>query len=180
MQANVQRRAVRRAVRTSCQAVEIDAFRLVGERVLDLSPRGMLVRCEGPARVGDSVLVSFQTPGLDGLWLEAEAMVARIVQGYRAGDRGPSAGLTFTYFEKSARNELLARLAGLPPPLPQRRLRTARDRERSERLAPRIQGSVVVHSIVTLWDPPARPRAAPRGTFTGCYPSGSRASSLLA
>jgi len=179
MQANVQRRAVRRAVRTSCQAVEMDAFRLFGERVLDLSPRGMLVRCDGDARVGDSVIVSFQTPGLDCLWLEAEAEVARIVQGYRTGDRGPSAGLTFTYFEKSARNELLSRLAGLPPPVPQRRLRTARDRAWSQRLAPRVQGSVVVSPIVMLRDAPVYPCAAPRGTFTGAYPSATGAPSLL-
>lgn len=128
LQTSVQRRAVRRAVRSECQAVQLDEFRLVGERVLDLSPVGMLVSCEKTTRVGDDVLVSFKAPGADAPWLEAEAEVARVVHGARAADRGYGAGLRFTYFERSARNELLTRLVGLPPPIPQRRLRTARER----------------------------------------------------
>lgn len=128
VQASVQRRAVRRAVRTECQAVQLQAFKLFGERVLDLSPLGMLVRCEHVARLGDEVVVSFKAPGDDAPWLEAEAEVARLVNGFRVGDRGVCAALRFTYFEKSSRHELLARLAGFPPPIPQRRLLTARDR----------------------------------------------------
>src|SRR5688572_26338746 len=127
MQASVQRRAVRRAVRTECQAVGLAEFRLFGDEVLDLSPVGMLVRCESPAHVGDDVIVSFKVPGESAPWLEAEATVARLIRGFRANDLGLCAGLTFTYFEKSARNELLARLAGYPPPIPRRRLKTARE-----------------------------------------------------
>ncbi|HKU39255.1 MAG TPA: PilZ domain-containing protein [Polyangiales bacterium] len=183
MQLSVQRRAVRRAVRTQCQAVERGEFRLFGERVLDLSPRGMLVSCDQPTRVGDDVVVSFKAPGAGELWLEAEAIVARLVHGQRIGDRGVCAGLDFTYFEKPARHELLARLAGLPPPIPQRRLRTARERRETQharglagkpdalRAAIAKPGlvSVVVQEIVSLWDEPifplVRTRRAPRGVF---------------
>ena len=41
--------------------------------------------------------------------------------GFRRGDPGYCAGLRFTYLERSARHELLTRLVGLPPPIPQRR-----------------------------------------------------------
>jgi PilZ domain len=183
VQTNVQRRAVRRAVQTECQAVGLAEFRLFGNRVLDLSPRGMLVHCEQPVAYGDDVVVSFKAPGSDGLWLEAEAVVARLVQGMRSADRGMCVGLDFTYFEKSARHELLARLAGFPPPVPQRRLRTARERA-SGRVRRGLAGkhepireviakpgliSVIVQEVVSLWDDPVFPlvraKRAPRGVF---------------
>ena len=170
MHASVQRRAVRRAVRVECQAVGLQQFRLLGEHVLDLSPQGMLVRCDRAASIGDDVVVSFKAPGRDAPWLEAEAVVARLVHGFRASDRGLCAALSFTYFERPARHELLARLAGYPPPIPQRRLRTARDRMRGW-----DDGSVVVHRIVTVQDEPVfpltRPRRVPRGVFSDAEPA---------
>jgi hypothetical protein len=165
MQTSVQRRAVRRAIRTECQAVALSEFRLLGRQLLDVSPQGLLVRCEYPARLGDDIVVSFRPPGADAPWLEAEAIVARLVHGYRANDRGVCAGLSFTYIEKATRNELVARLAGYPPPIPQRRLRTARDRMTGSR-----RDAVVVHRIVTVQSEPVFPllrvRAkAPKGVF---------------
>jgi PilZ domain len=159
------RRAVRRAVRGRCQAVEADAFTLLGERMFDLSPRGMLVACDREARVGSDVVVSFRAPGSDGPWLDAEAVVARIIEGHRPGDLGYCMGLDFTYFEKSARHELLTRLAGLPPPVPQRRVRTSVERRHEAPLQ-----SVLVHKVVTLWDEPVFPLTrrryvAPAGVF---------------
>jgi hypothetical protein len=158
LQTAVRRRAIRRAVRTSCQAVSTEAFRLLGVDVMDLSPRGMLVGCDRPTQVGDDVIVSFRAPGRDELWLDAEAVVARIVKGLRWGDAGYSAGLEFKYFERCARNELLARLAGWPPPVPQRRLRSADDRAR-------VSGwsdAVCVRPIVMI---AGKPRSVPRGVF---------------
>jgi hypothetical protein len=178
VQTNVQRRAVRRAVRTECQAVRLREFSLLGERVLDLSPMGMLVSCDRTTFPGDDVVVSFRAPGVDSPWFEAEAEVARVVRGHRVADRGYAAALRFTYFEKSSRNELLSRLAGHPPPIPQRRLRTARDRASSRVVRPirpsvtascwwddprRAQvideplGAVVVRQILTLQDEPVFP-----------------------
>ena len=126
--AGIPRRAVRRAARSRCQAVSRDAFELLGERILDVSPRGMLVACDAHAALGEPVILSFETPDTDPIWLDAEAEVARIVHGYRFGDPGLCLGLRFTYFERSSQHELLARLAGFPPPVPRRRLASPRAR----------------------------------------------------
>lgn len=114
------RRAVRRAARLRCQAVGLSEFKLLGERTLDVSPLGLLLACDREVTPGQEVLVSFEAPGGDGLWLDAEAEVARVIEGYRDSDPGYCAGLRFTHFERSARHELLTRLAGCPPPVPTR------------------------------------------------------------
>lgn len=128
------RRNVRRAVRTRCQAVALDAFRLVGERVIDLSEGGMLLACDGGVRVGDSMIVSFQAPHLAS-WFDAEAEVARVIGGYRPEDRGYCAGLRFTRLDGRAERLLRIALRGLPPPVPARALR--KDYARIVRLASR-------------------------------------------
>lgn len=166
LESSFHRRAVRRAVRGRCHAVASQEFSLLGERMLDLSPRGMLVACDAPARVGDDVVVSFRAPGFDGPWLDAEATVARIIEGLRPGDPGYCVGLDFTYFEKRSRDELLTRLAGFPPPVPQRRIRTAVERRLDEPRPP----AVLVHKVVTLWDEPVFPLmrrrfSHPKGVF---------------
>lgn len=119
----VQRRAVRRAARTRCQVVELAGFSLLSEQVVDLSARGMLIACTRPTRVGAELQVSFRVPGQSEqaspeLWFDAEAVVARVVAGQRWSDEGLGAGIEFTYFEKSSRHELLARLVGYPQPSP--------------------------------------------------------------
>ncbi len=167
LQSSFHRRAVRRAVRTSCQAVSTAEFQLLGERVLDVSPRGLLVACDGAAKIGDVVVVSFKAPGVDAPWLDAEAVIARVIEGLRPGDPGYCIGLDFTYFEKTSRDELLTRLAGFPPPVPQRRVRTPNER----RAEPPRPAAVLVHQVVTLWDEPVFPLLhikripSPRGAF---------------
>lgn len=116
-----QRRSMRRAARSQCQVVSRAEFELLGETALDVSPRGMLLACDVPVALGERVILSLSTPGPEPFWLDAEAEVARIVYGFRHGDPGYCAGLRFTYLERSSRNELLTRLVGLPPPIPQRR-----------------------------------------------------------
>jgi hypothetical protein len=122
------RRAVRRAIRTPCHAVSDMGFELLSEVALDLSPMGMRIVCDAPAALGETVLVSVMTPGPQPIWIDAEAEITRIIHGFRRGDPGYCAGLRFTYLERRARGELLSRLAGLPPPIPQRRIQTARQR----------------------------------------------------
>ncbi|MET0391370.1 MAG: hypothetical protein ABW321_35680 [Polyangiales bacterium] len=117
-------------MQTDCQAVDVSEFQMFAERVVDLSPRGMLVVCTARTCVGNPVVVSFRAPnatsalgpdqGQGELWFDAEAVVARLVEGQHWGDSSHGAGLEFTYFEKKSRQELLSRLAGYPPPVPRR------------------------------------------------------------
>ena len=79
----------------------------------------MLLACDDGVEIGDEMVVSFRAPG-DGPWLDAEAEVARLVEGWRPYDPGYCAGLRFTRMERRDRAELLSRLAGLPPPVPGR------------------------------------------------------------
>ena len=115
------RRSLRRWVRWHCQAVALEDFRLIGDQVLDLSPRGALVACDDGVEVGEEMIVTLKTPA-GGPWLDAEAEVARVIEGWRPGDPGYAAGLRFTRFTRAEQNELIARLAGCPPPAPRRRI----------------------------------------------------------
>ena len=117
----IQRRAVRRAVQARCEVVSSVEFELIGERLLDVSPQGALLACDAPVALGEQLVLAFRAPGREPVYIDAEAEVARVIHGFRTGDPGYCAGLRFTYLERSARHELLARLAGLPPPIPQRR-----------------------------------------------------------
>lgn len=89
------RRAIRKQVAVTCQTVREHDFRLLGSRMVDLSAEGMLVLQEDGAKVGDELIVSFQSPEL-GLWFDLDAKVARIVSGRRRGDPGPALGVEFT------------------------------------------------------------------------------------
>jgi len=114
------RRSLRRAVGARCWALRLRGFALVGERLLDLSPRGALLACDDSVRPGDRLVLRFRAPN-EGPLLDVEAEVARVVGGWRAGDPGYCAGLRFD-IDAASRGELLVRLAGTPPPVPQRRV----------------------------------------------------------
>ena len=92
---------------------------MIGERILDLSPRGALLACDRRVHPGERVVVSFRAPR-GGPYVDAVGEIARVVEGYRDGDRGYCAGIAFTELEDRSRAELLVRLAGVPPPVPQR------------------------------------------------------------
>ena len=114
------RRSLRRSFRARCQAVRLDGFRLFGEHILDLSPRGALVSSDGSAHPGDEIVLSFQAPH-GGPWIDVVGEIARIVAERRVEDPGFCAGVRFATLEKEAQQELLVRLAGYPPPVPSRR-----------------------------------------------------------
>lgn len=116
------RKTVRRAVRSRCQAVTENEFELLGEEILDLSPHGMLVKSEREPSIGEEVIVSFRAPGT-GLWMDAEATVARLVRGRRSGDRSRGVGLVFRRLDTVSHRILAESLRGSPPPVPARGLR---------------------------------------------------------
>jgi hypothetical protein len=117
-----QRGILRRAVNLHCQAVAEDGFRLIGHRLLDLSPEGALVQSISEADVGESVVLAFPAPG-GFSWIDAEARVARVIRGRRHGDRGPCVALRFERLDPVDSAVLRGSLHGLPPPAPGRDVR---------------------------------------------------------
>ncbi len=141
------RRAQRATVELECQCVDAEC-ELIGDRIVNLSADGLLVRTEGgSASVGDTVVVSFRPPR-SAVWIDAEARVVRLVTGNRPGAPGVALELTSTGpFER----ELLAATI--------ERLRQAK--RRAPRMLPALPArikasSVVQRSIITIAPPPAR------------------------
>lgn len=116
------RESVRRAVRARCQAVAERGFRLIGEKAFDVSMHGLLLACDASVEVGETVLLAIEMP--TGEWIDAETIVARLVEGYRHGDRGYCAGLRFTAIDLECWRALRFGLRGTPPPIPMRSLRS--------------------------------------------------------
>ncbi len=107
-------RTVRRTVRIDCQVVRLRDFRLIADRIEDVSPDGLLV---GPADVvltGEPVIVSFRIPGVSD-YIDAEAVVARVVHGRRPGETRRALGLELTDISQFSRLLLSAFLKRLPP-----------------------------------------------------------------
>jgi hypothetical protein len=81
------RRSPRHATSIECQVVRLSDFRLVVDRIADISHEGMLVNPADPVLTGEPILVSFRVPNW-GRWVDAEGTVTRVVHGRRPGD-GP-------------------------------------------------------------------------------------------
>jgi c-di-GMP-binding flagellar brake protein YcgR len=113
------RRPSRHAVCMRCEVVRERDFKLVSRRILDLSETGMLVASDERLLTGESLLVSFRVP-FSTLWLDTEAVVARVVHGRRPGDEHRALGLAFEDVPAAAVDALRRNLRSLPPPLPKR------------------------------------------------------------
>lgn len=90
----IRQRPARHTVKRPCQVVRERDFRLIADRIEDLSSWGMRVGPADPALTGQTLLVSFQIPGQD-VWIDAEAMVTRVMHGRRPGEHARSLGLEF-------------------------------------------------------------------------------------
>jgi hypothetical protein len=115
------RREVRRSVRLACHARRMDDWRLVGDRVLDLSPEGMLLLSDERVEEGATLVVSFQATELP-IWFDTCATVARIVQGRRPSDTGRALGVHFDTLPAVQRLILRGHLRALPQTTAQRDL----------------------------------------------------------
>lgn len=113
------RSSFRRYVRLDCQVVRESDFRLVGDLVLDLSTRGMLVRARERVLTGEEVVVSFRPPRSNA-WFDALGVVARVVHGRRPGDYGLSFGVEFYGMSAEDERVLFEHLRGQAAPDPQR------------------------------------------------------------
>lgn len=147
------RRAARVPVEVDCQCVTDSDFFMLGERIVDISPDGLLLSANGtPAEVGETVIVSFKPPRST-VWIDAEARVVRLVTGSRPG--APGIGLRLD--DLSAFDSAL--LAGTLERFGVRR-RRPKPRVQRPRYVP--EGAVSRCSIVSLTGP--EPRRTPAGT----------------
>ncbi|MBX3213781.1 MAG: PilZ domain-containing protein [Labilithrix sp.] len=136
------RGASRREVVLPCQAVREHDFKLIADRTLDVSIDGLLLPLRTRVLTGESLIVSFAIPGL---WIDAEATVARVVHGRRPGDDGLAVGVIFDHIAPSARAALAAFLHGRRAPLP-RRGPLARVRRGEE--APRLADETAMQNVL--------------------------------
>ena len=96
-------------------------FRLVADRIENLSPGGMLAGPADPVLTGEPVIVSFRVPGfLD--WIDTEAIVTRVVHGRRPGETRRSLGLAFSGLDAYSERLIQAFVQRLPPAPPDYRV----------------------------------------------------------
>jgi hypothetical protein len=102
-----------------CQAVREHDFKLIADRMLDMSMDGVMLPLRRNVLTGETLLLSFALPG--GIWIDTEATVARVVHGRRPGDDdGLAVGVVFDRIPASSRAALAAFLHGRRAPLPRR------------------------------------------------------------
>jgi len=118
--AKTHRRAVRHSVRLECQVVRERDFRLLADRVVNLSATGLVVSPADPALTGERLIVSFRIPH-SGHWVDAEATVARVVHGRRPGEHTRALALELENIEEIPQMLLTRALQRCPPAPPGRR-----------------------------------------------------------
>ena len=110
------RRSSRHSVRLVCQVVRERDFQLVADRIVNLSATGLVVSPADPALTGERLIVSFQSPH-SGHWVDAEAVVARVVHGRRPGEHTRGLALELENVEEIPQM-LLGRALQRCPPAP--------------------------------------------------------------
>lgn len=114
-------RAIRRTARIECQVVRLSDFRLVADRIENLSDGGLLVGPADPVLTGEPLLVSFRIPGLAD-FVDAEAVVTRVVHGRRPGEWRRALGLAVVRMDGWSERLFGALLRRLPPAPPDYRV----------------------------------------------------------
>jgi hypothetical protein len=114
--AKANRRSSRHSVNIQCQVVRERDFQLIADRVVNLSTSGLVVSPADPALTGERLIVSFQIPH-SGLWIDAEATVARVVHGRRPGEHTRGLALELENVEDIPQM-VLARVLNRCPPAP--------------------------------------------------------------
>lgn len=112
-------RPIRHTAHIACQVVRERDFRLIADRIVNLSPNGMLVAPADPVLTGERLIVSFQSP--NGEWIDTEASVARVAHGRRPGEFRRELGLEFVDLDAWSRAVLTASLRRIPPVPPRTR-----------------------------------------------------------
>jgi hypothetical protein len=100
--------------------VRLRDFRLVADRVEDFSAGGVLVSPAEPVLTGEPVLVSFLFPAT-GDFLDAEAVVTRVLHGRRPGESSRCLGIEFGHLDRRGWLSLHRNLGRTPPAPPRAR-----------------------------------------------------------
>lgn len=132
-----------------CQAVREHDFKLVADRILDVSVDGALLPLRIPVLTGESVIVSFEIPGT---WIDVEATVARVVHGRRPGDDGLAVGVLFDRMAPAAKAALAGYLHGRAPV--SRRERATSSGSSAPGARPQgnvVDGLGVLRAVVSAW-----------------------------
>jgi hypothetical protein len=88
-------------------------FRLVADRIENLSAFGMLVTPADPVITGEKLIVSFQLPGST-KWVDTTATVVRVSHGRRPNETSRKLGLQFDTLTPSDRFQIRKVLEGKP------------------------------------------------------------------
>ena len=112
----VPRRPSRHSFRLACEIVRERDFKLVSREIVELSESGLLVRPdENSLRVltGEELIVSFMAP-FSRIYVDAEAVVARVVHGRRMTDAGAAIGIAFQNMDGFSRELLRKQVDDMP------------------------------------------------------------------
>jgi hypothetical protein len=96
-------------------------FKLVASEIVELSENGMLVRPEARVLTGDELLVSFMAP-FSRIFIDAEAVVARVIHGRRLTDGEPALGISFQSLDEVSKALLVRNLSYVPTRASHRRV----------------------------------------------------------
>ncbi|HTQ08288.1 MAG TPA: PilZ domain-containing protein, partial [Polyangiaceae bacterium] len=131
-------RMPRRLLRQPCQVVRERDFKLIADRVVDLSATGVLVMPADPILTGERVILSFQLPN-SLYWVDTEALVTRVVHGRRPGEHTRGVALELDGLTGLHRFMIERALKYMPPAPP--RYRPGR-RENAARLGELVGASL--------------------------------------
>ena len=94
----------RHTLRVPAQVVRMRDFRLVADRIENVSLGGLLVGPSDEIELAEPLLISFKLPDSD-YWIDIDATVSRVIHGRRPTDRARSFGV---YFKGINTNQILA------------------------------------------------------------------------
>ena len=113
------RRSVRRWVRIAAEIVATQDFARVGGHIVDLSAEGMRFELDQRVLLGESLLITFELPGVG--QIDAEATIAFVTLDHASNVR--TVGAQVSYPDEAMRDAVLSRIGKLPPKLPARKFK---------------------------------------------------------
>ncbi len=114
------RTSLRHAVDVQCQIVRERDFKLISDRIVNLSHSGMLAVPAEKVLTGERLIASFRVPRSN-YWIDVEVTVTRVAHGRRRGEHARSIGLAFENLPGLSQLVLQSALQTLPPAPPSTR-----------------------------------------------------------